>query len=94
MRSSIFVTAVAYFAVCSAVPTIDNHHLVLHEKRDGSPHQWTKISRAHAAEILPVRIGLVQSNLHNAEEYILDVSDPSSPNFGRKYLQMTFHYVI
>lgn len=82
MRSSVFVAAATCFAVCLAAPTADSHSFVLHEKRDGAPHQWTKRSRAHAEEILPVRIGLVQSNLHRAEEYILDVSDPTSPNFG------------
>lgn len=80
MRSSIIFAAAASFAVCFAAPTAD--HFQLHEKRDGAPHQWTKRNRAHPEEILPVRIGLVQSNLHKAEEYILDVSDPTSPNFG------------
>ena len=94
MRSSTLVAAVAYFAFCFAAPTADNHNFVLHEKRDGAPHQWTKRSRAHTDEILPVRIGLVQSNLHKAEEYILDVSDPSSPNFGIKCLQITYSYAF
>jgi tripeptidyl-peptidase-1 len=82
MRSSIFVATAACFTACLAAPTADNHSFVLHEKRNGAPHQWTKRTRAYAEEILPVRIGLVQSNLHKAEEYILDVSDPTSPNFG------------
>ena len=92
MRSSTLVAAVACFAICFAAPTAANHRFVLHEKRDGAPHQWTKRSRAHTYEILPVRIGLIQSNLHRAEEYILDVSDPTSPNFGMKCLQITSPY--
>jgi tripeptidyl-peptidase I len=32
---------------------------------------------------LPVRIGLTQSNLHRAEEYLLDISHPKSPNYGK-----------
>jgi tripeptidyl-peptidase-1 len=82
MRSSIFLAAAACFAASLAAPTADNHHFVLHEKRDGAPHQWTKRTRAHPEEILPIRIGLTQSNLHLAEEYMMDVSDPESPNFG------------
>ena len=83
MRRSILLAAVAGFLTCSAAPTENaKRNFVLHEKRDGAPHQWTRRNRAHAAEILPVRIGLVQSNLHKAEEYMLDVSDPYSPNFG------------
>lgn len=87
MRSSIFVAAVACFTACLSAPTADNGRYVLHEKRDGAPHQWSKRSRAHPDEVLPIRIGLVQSNLHKAEEYMLDVSDPSSPNFGKSFIQ-------
>ena len=84
MRSSILLSAIASFSICFAAPAAEpNPKYVLHEKRNGEPHQWTRRSRAHPDEILPVRIGLVQSNLHKAEEYMLDVSDPRSPNFGR-----------
>lgn len=55
---------------------------VLHEKRGAPPHRWTKRSRAFPGELLPIRIGLTQNNLHRAEELIYDVSDPTSPNFG------------
>ncbi|KAE8446870.1 hypothetical protein EG329_011501 [Mollisiaceae sp. DMI_Dod_QoI] len=85
MRSSILLAAAACFAAGFAAPAADNHKFELHEKRDGDPHQWTKRNRAHPDEVLPVRIGLVQSNLHKAEEYILDVSDPRSPNFGKHW---------
>jgi tripeptidyl-peptidase-1 len=82
MRSSILLAAGVCFAGCFAAPTTDHGPFELHEKRDGAPHQWTKRTRALPEEILPVRIGLTQNNLHRAEEYILDVSDPLSPNFG------------
>lgn len=82
MRSSIFLAAAASFAVCLAAPVVDDHHFQLHEKRDGKPHQWTRRDRAHPDDILPVKIGLVQNNLHRAEEFIMDVSDPTSANFG------------
>lgn len=82
MRASLILATTLGSAVCLAAPTVDSHHFLLHEKRDGAPHQWTKRTRAHPEEILPVRIGLTQSNLHRAEEFILDVSDPTSPNFG------------
>jgi tripeptidyl-peptidase-1 len=55
---------------------------VLHEKREAISQTWTKISRAHPSEMLPVKIGLTQSNQHRAEEYLLDVSHPLSANFG------------
>lgn len=67
----------------SAIPTT-NH--VLHEKRSDGPHSaWKKHSRAVGSEILPVRIGLKQRNLKHAERFIHDISDPSSPNFGKHW---------
>jgi tripeptidyl-peptidase-1 len=45
--------------------------------------RWVKGERVPAAKHLPVRIGLTQSNLHRAEEYLLDVSHPKSPNYGK-----------
>lgn len=85
MRFSILFTGVSCIAACSAAPTANNHNFELHEKRDGSPHQWRRRHPAHPNDLLPVRIGLTQRNLHKAEEYILDVSDPSSPNFGKHW---------
>ena len=41
--------------------------------------------KAQPEEVLPVRIGLKQQNLHNAEQYLMDVSDPRSPNYGRHW---------
>ncbi|KAK7728146.1 hypothetical protein SLS57_002616 [Botryosphaeria dothidea] len=41
--------------------------------------------RAHADQILPIRIGLQQRNLHLADEYLSDISDPRSPNFGKHW---------
>ena len=34
---------------------------------------------------LPVRIGLAQSNLDTAPDYLMDVADPDSPNYGRHW---------
>lgn len=83
MRFLTVVAAAALVSVSSAVPAPgSNSNHVLHEKRDGVPHQWGKRDRAAAHEVLPIRIGLRQRNLEHAERFILDVSDPTSPNFG------------
>lgn len=78
------LTALLFLGVLSiAVPSAaSSHSLVLHEKRSGLPQHWQKRSRAYSDFILPVRIGLRQQNLEHAERYLLDVSDPSSANFG------------
>lgn len=74
---------------CSAIPALaapsSNGH-ALHEKRDGEPHLWQKRDRATPSQVLPIRIGLRQRNLENAESYIYEVADPTSPNFGKPIL--------
>lgn len=39
----------------------------------------------HYTATLPVRIGLTQQNLHRAEEFIYDVANPNSPNYGKHW---------
>lgn len=85
MRFSTLVVAFASSAITSlAAPSSSKH--VLHEKRDGKPHLWEKRDRATRSQVLPIRIGLRQRNLENAERYIYEVSDPNSPNFGKAIL--------
>ncbi|KAI1177804.1 peptidase S8/S53 domain-containing protein [Nemania sp. FL0916] len=83
MRFSTLVAALASSAATTslAAPSPSKGH-VLHEKRDGKPHLWEKRDRAARSQVLPIRIGLRQRNLENAERYIYEVSDPHSPNFG------------
>ncbi|KLO11791.1 subtilisin-like protein [Schizopora paradoxa] len=58
---------------------------VLHEKRAQEPSGWTRERRLEPDYVLPLRIGLTQSNLHRIEEMLLDVSHPESPNYGKHY---------
>lgn len=53
-----------------ALPTSDH---VIHEKRAGNPSRWEKISRVNGTEHVLVRIGLKQSNLDRAYEYLMSV---------------------
>ncbi|EMD32917.1 hypothetical protein CERSUDRAFT_98929 [Gelatoporia subvermispora B] len=39
--------------------------------------------RAEPGALLPLRIALKQNNLDNLEEFLLDVSHPASPNYGK-----------
>ncbi|KAB5571736.1 putative Tripeptidyl-peptidase sed1 [Coniochaeta sp. 2T2.1] len=60
----------------------DSHQL--HERH--LPHwsaQWTKRSKVPGNEVLPVRIGLKQSNLDAGREKLLEISTPGSPSFGK-----------
>lgn len=70
----------------SAVAAPSSH--TLHERRDvSSPlsSRWTKRSRVQEHRKLPVRIGLAQSNLDEAHDHLMKISDPSSPDYGRHW---------
>jgi tripeptidyl-peptidase-1 len=59
---------------------------VVHERRiASSASRWAKRDKLMSSTVLPMKIGLRQSNLHRADEYIMDVSDPQSPHYGRHW---------
>jgi tripeptidyl-peptidase-1 len=73
---------VALLEISFATPTTkttSTYHI--HEKR-ANVESWQKQFRADGRTTLPLRIGLRQSNLKNADKYLWDVSSPKSPNFG------------
>ena len=63
------------------VPT---HHVV-HERRDVTSKKWIKRGHPESSSILPMRIGLAQSSLDDAHGYLMDVSSPASPNYGKHW---------
>ncbi|PSR82034.1 peptidase S8/S53 domain-containing protein [Coniella lustricola] len=84
MRFLASVASAALFLTCAAVPTAPTKH-VLHEKRAGLPHAWQKRDRATADHVMPIRIALRERNMEHAEQFIYDVADPKSPNFGKHW---------
>ncbi|KAI3322798.1 subtilisin-like protein [Xylariaceae sp. AK1471] len=79
--TSLFCTVVLFSSLALGLPTTTER--VVHEKREGAPEHWTKISSARGDTPLDLRFALKQSNLERAEEYMRDVSHPESKNFGR-----------
>ncbi|KAJ5890471.1 Rattus norvegicus CLN2 is a lysosomal protease Precursor [Penicillium subrubescens] len=71
--------ATAFCTVVNALPPT----YVIHEKRDRVLPEWKSLGRSKPDSLLLVRIGLKQNNLHRANEYLLDVSHPQSPNYGK-----------
>lgn len=55
----------------TAAPTSTSH--VVHEKRQSEPLNWVKFSRVDPSTVLPVRIGLTQSNLDNGPRLLDEV---------------------
>lgn len=83
MRLSLLALG-AIASVVVALPAPSTY--VLHERRSPSKASaWTKRNRVHGDVKLPMRIGLTQSNLHNGHEYLMDVADPESSNYGKYY---------
>ena len=72
MHLSVLVLA-AYAALSSAAPSSAPHNFAVHEKRDALPSRWTTRDKVPAGAILPVRIGLAQSNLEKGMDYLMDV---------------------
>ncbi|KAL8986875.1 MAG: hypothetical protein Q9177_003869 [Variospora cf. flavescens] len=77
-----FLTTAALTVTATALPSVDH---VLHEKRDRLPPGWQYHEKTQGSEVLPMKIALTQSNLDNAEEFLMDVSHPDSPNFGKHW---------
>ncbi|RFU29747.1 hypothetical protein B7463_g6607, partial [Scytalidium lignicola] len=69
---------------CEAIPAPVAR--VPHEKRT-SHHdaKWRRSARVKRDAIIPIRIGLTQTELHNGYKYLMDVSHPASPNFGKHW---------
>ncbi|GAW11384.1 hypothetical protein ANO14919_007280 [Xylariales sp. No.14919] len=79
-RTSLLFTAALCSSLVFGLPTSEH---VVHEKRDGVPAHWRKISEASDDTPIDLRFALKQNNLERAQEYMREVSHPESENFGR-----------
>ena len=75
------LVSVASAAASVVAPTLSRR--VLHERRSTVPNGWTLRRRADPDTVVPLSIALRQSNLEHLDAYLLDVSDPLSPNYGK-----------
>lgn len=66
---------------------------VVHEIRDTFPdwHYQKLETRSHEEATIPIRIGIAQRNLHRGYEFLMDVSHPSSNNFGKHWTEQQVH---
>lgn len=73
MMHIVAVFFVVLFATSAiAAPTSSSKH-VLHEKRTGAPRAWEKRGRVNPLQLLPVRIGLTQTNLDKGPRLLDEV---------------------
>lgn len=68
MRASLLLLSVT---VALASPTPRNY--VIHERRDALPSVWVEESRLDKSAMLPMRIGLAQSNLNRGHEILMEL---------------------
>jgi tripeptidyl-peptidase-1 len=68
--SHLVVVAIAAFTT-DAVPVVLKH--VVHERRDAPGSDWVKSTRIEAGAVLPMRIGLTQTNLQNGYDHLMEV---------------------
>lgn len=69
MTKMLFTPLIALAACALAAPA---GHIV-HERRAALPAAWEKESQLSARAILPMRIGLAQSNLDRGHDMLMDV---------------------
>ncbi|KIM96701.1 hypothetical protein OIDMADRAFT_94140, partial [Oidiodendron maius Zn] len=59
---------------------------VVHERRhERTDQRWSKVAQLDGNQVLPIRIGLKQSNLEHGDRWLMEVSDPKSPRFGQHW---------
>ncbi|KAH8798958.1 aorsin [Hyaloscypha sp. PMI_1271] len=84
MRFNFLKFLLAFVATAQSAAVPSSH--VLHEKRDpASSKQWIRREKPASTEILPMRIGLKQRNLHRGHDFLMDNSHPDSENYGKHW---------
>ncbi|KAI1326976.1 protease s8 tripeptidyl peptidase [Xylariaceae sp. FL0255] len=88
MHLTSLLEAASVFAAIATAAVVPPSNHVLHEKRQHRGHSRLT-RRAPADSILPMRIGLKHNAaaIAQAEDWLMDVSHPSSPNFGKHWTQ-------
>lgn len=78
-------TLLTFGALVASVIAAPSSTHVQHEKRDALPFGWERHDKLPSHDVLPMRIGLKQSNLDRAEEFLMEVSHPKSPKYGQHW---------
>jgi tripeptidyl-peptidase-1 len=69
LKQLAIVAAIA--AISNAAPAPARH--VLHEERQAPPTEWIQGARIESDAILPMRIGLSQTNLEKGHDFLMEV---------------------
>jgi tripeptidyl-peptidase-1 len=66
------IVGVVILMFCEAIPTSKPTYS-LHEKRTTHSKVWSRGNRVNGDDIVPVRIGLTQTNLNDGYAHLMDV---------------------
>lgn len=70
-RLNVLFCLLAILAGLDAI-AVPLHHEV-HEKRERLAPRWTKLDRVEPHKLLPMRIGLTQTNIENGYDHLMKV---------------------
>ncbi|KAH8994045.1 subtilisin-like protein [Lactarius akahatsu] len=84
MRGILQVLAICSVAL-AAPSQLERGNHVVHERRTIEPIGWVQSHRADADDIIPMRVGMKQQNLHMLEDLLMDVAHPDSPTYGQHW---------
>ena len=81
---------VTLLGLASAVPSPrpESDHVVHESSRVAELTHWIETSRLDSNKVLPMRVGLIQQNLHRLEEMLMSVSHPDSPKYAQHFSPM------
>ncbi|RDW73577.1 hypothetical protein BP6252_07484 [Coleophoma cylindrospora] len=84
MRDLKLLVAISIFASVRAAPYSP---YAVHAKRDTSlASNWIESTeKVHSNAIIPLAVALTQQNLENGYDFLMDVSDPTSQNYGKHW---------
>ena len=72
------------WSVSAAMASVSANH-VLHEKRSAAPPNWHRKEKLDTSTVIPLKIALQQTNMHQAEQHLYDVSHPKSKKYGQHW---------
>lgn len=82
MQFTIIKVVAAFVAGAAALPPSVNH-VVLEKSRDLSSWAPKADAKPDQRVILPVKIGLKESNIGLGHQLLMDIADPASKSYGK-----------
>ena len=84
MKLTLVAVISGLLAQASAAPAPGPY--VVHEKRDAQTTKWSRSTvKLPRDAIIPMSIGLTQRNLEKGYDFLMEVSHPESPNYGKHW---------